>query len=463
MSVYKIIQELRGTRSKNEKEAIIRREQDNTELKEFFRLALNPFIKFYQKKDFWIDEHFGTNSLTDAMEFLVQRIASREITGYEAEAAIVTTLESLTEEDAEVIKLILKKDPDCGVQTTIDKVWVGLIPSYPCLLASPWSDKLAMKMPWKTGVIMQKKSDGLRCNLHIDEEGTVKAFTRAGNELNVHGHFDCLGVIRELRGFVVDGELLTFNQESGKFNNRQTSNGICNKAVRGTMSKQESEQLHLVCWDLIHTKDFATGSGSVPYNRRLKRLQNIVEFQTMLKWLWSVVETETVYEISHAQEFYQRMLSEGEEGAMAKDPSDWWSDKRLKTILKLKSEATADVRVVGWKAGTDALEGNLGSLIVQTEDGKCVTNMSGFPLKLRSEIFANLTNLPVEYKVVNGSLVDVLTANPGDCDVKMDSIVEVLYNQKIMAKDSQVWKLFLPRFSQNRHDKTIANTLEELV
>ena len=50
--VYKIIQEIKATRSRNEKESIVAREVDNIELKMFFRLALSPHIHFYQKKKF---------------------------------------------------------------------------------------------------------------------------------------------------------------------------------------------------------------------------------------------------------------------------------------------------------------------------------------------------------------------------------------------------------------------------
>lgn len=462
MKIYSIIQELRATRSKLEKESILLREKDNLILKQFFRLALNPFIKFYQKKDFnvTVTASVTNNNLSLAMEYLETVIAGRKITGHEAEAAIIRVLESLVADDAEVIKLILKKDPDCGVQTTLDKVWPGLIPSYPCLLASPWSDKLAAALPWASGVIAQKKSDGLRCNLHIDEEGTVKAFTRAGNELNVHGKFDSLGQFA--KGQVIDGELLTVNPETGKFNNRQTSNGICSKAIKNTMSQEEANMLHLVAWDIIPASDFQRGiTVNLPYEARLNNLYAVVN-EASSPLLLSVVETEFVNSIEEANAFYQRMLSEGEEGAMVKTRSDEWADKRLKTTLKMKSECTADVVVTGWKGGEGKLAGNLGSLIVETADGKCVTNMSGFPLKLRSEIYANLINALVAYEVVESSGSVIYYANPGDCDVTMGSVVEVMYNQKIKARDSEVYKLFLPRFSKTRPDKKTANNLEDL-
>ncbi len=459
MSVYKIIEELRATRSKLEKEAILRREINNDTLKEFFRLALNPFINFYQKKEFEVEGR-GDNSLMLTMAWLEDTISKRVITGGDAIALINKYLEQLSPDDAKVIKMILQKNPDCGVQTTLDKVWPGLIPSYPCLLASPWDVKLAAKMFWSRGVIMQKKSDGLRCNLHIDAEGNVKAFTRAGNELNLHGRFNSLG--QHFKDVVIDGELLTLNPETGKFNNRQTSNGICSRAIKNTMEPHQAEMLHLVSWDIIPAEDFAKGyTSGYPYQARLNDLSHTVN--TLCDdYLISIVDTKIVHSIEEAQTYYQFMLDQGEEGAMAKDGYDDWVDKRLKTILKMKSENTADMKVIGFKEGEGKLKGNLGSLEIESNDGKCVASMSGFSLKLRSEIYANLMGQPVPYTVVTKDGEETRCANPGDTDVQMGSIIEVLYNQKLLGRDSTVWSLFLPRFSQTRHDKTVANNLEDL-
>jgi len=467
MSILTILNELNATRSKLDKEAILMREKSNEDLKNFFRLALNPFINFYQKKEFAaVGEGVGAYTLQSAMYILEAHIAARKATGNDAIEVINAQLKALTPDDAEVVKRILQKDPKCGVQTQANKAWPKLIPEYPCLLASPWDDKLASKMPWKTGVIMQKKSDGLRCNLHVDADGIVKAFTRAGNELNVHGRFDSLGQF--FKGFVIDGELLTVDTETGKFNSRQVSNGICSKAIKNTMSTAEADMLHLVSWDIIPAEDFAYGRTTrFPYSARLATLQTMCGVSASK--LISIVETAFANSVEEAQEFYQRMVSEGEEGAMAKDPGDEWCDKRLKTILKMKGENTADMRVVGFKEGTGKLVGNLGSLEIATDDGKCVTSMSGFTLKFRSGIYANLMNKPVPYFVAAGNdpttgepMWIEHTAMPGDCDVNLSSIIEVLYNQKIKARDTDVWSLFLPRFSKTRDDKIHTNNLEDL-
>ena len=462
MSTYKILQALAATRSRNEKEAILQAEVENVELKTFFKLALDPFINFFQKKSFVHNPNKNTTSnLSNAMEFLVSRISTRVVTGNAAINEINTVLKTLNKDDAKCLMMILQKDPRAGLGiSTVNKVWAGLIQEFPCLLATAWDDKLAAKLPWATGVMSQLKSDGLRVNIIIDANGGVTAYTRAGNELNMFGQFDILGT--KFKSVVIDGELLTINTETGKFNNRQTSNGICNKAVKNTMSAAEAVTLHCVSWDVIPLADFMKAKSALQYKERWATLQKMMEQIPELSGIISTVPSRIVHSINQAQEHYTEMLSVGEEGTMVKDPAMLWSDTRSKLQLKLKDTATADMQVVGFIEGTGKLVGNLGSLNVQTSDGLCNVSMSGFSMKVRSEIYANLKDIPVVYTMVVDGVEKEFTANPGDIDVNLLSIIEIKYNQKILARDSNVWSLFLPRFSKTRPDKKIANTLAEL-
>jgi ATP-dependent DNA ligase len=170
-----------------------------------------------------------------------------------------------------------------------------------------------------------------------------------------------------------------------------------------------------------------------------------------------------VYSISEAQEHYQELLSEGEEGSILKDMDMVWENKRSKKQLKLKASDPGDFIITGYKAGEGKLVGNLGSLIVETSDGKLVSNMSGFSLKLRSEIWANITDAPVSYKMVIGSSDVEFFANPRDTDINIGSIIECEFNQLVKGKDSDVYSLFLPRFKQSRPDKLVPNSLSELL
>lgn len=459
MSIYSIIEQLRATSSKKEKEKILRDNIDNGTLKNFFRLALNQYINFYQKKPFKLPTISVQNTYTldYAMEFLEVVIARRSITGNAAFNEIQNTLDNMDPDDAACIALILQKDPDCGVDTLAEKVWKGISPKYPCLLATAFTEELVKKhFDFTKKIYVQLKLDGLRVNIVVDDHGVVTVFTRSGRVMDVYGvfdHFSSYGM-----GLVYDGELLTVNSE-GNFNNRQTSNGICSKAVKGTMSEAEASSLHVVLWDVIDLNDFNSGAGTTPYETRFDTLQTILVNDARA----SIVQSKLVTSLEEVNEFYSEKIAEGEEGAMLKCGNMIWEDSRSKKQLKLKAVNTCELRVSGAFEGKGALEGNLGSLQLKSDDGLVDVNMSGFNLKLRSEIWANIQNKPVQYSVKEGLYWTFKTANPKDTDINIGSIVEVTYNQKIKSRDSDTWSLFLPRYHSFRMDKTSTNTFEEII
>ncbi len=463
MSVYSVIQELASTRSGNDKKAILQREVDNKDLKTFFRLALSNQIRFYQKKPINSTCKSVGIELRDAMQRLYDNIAMRSITGNSARDYIEDLLSWVTDEDEFVLKLILQKKSGCDIGSAIvNKIWPKLIPDFPCLLATNYDDKLGTKLFASSDLsIAQVKSDGLRVNIVVDEEGGVTCYTRSGNTLELFGVFDVVGQC--VKSVVIDGELLTINKSTGKYNPRTTSNGICSKAIHGTMSKEESEQLHMTAWDMIPLADFKAEKSNLIYTTRMYDLQNMLRKNPQLATLISLIETKPVKSIEEANEYYQEVQSRGEEGIVLKSSKMLWENKRSKLQLKLKSELICELRVKGWLPGKGELLGNLGALQCFSEDEKVEVNMSGFSLKLRSEIFANLTGQAVKYGMVVGDEMKTFTAYPGDCDINIDSIISVKYNGKIKAKNSGVYSLFLPRFECVRNDKTSANLIEEIL
>lgn len=462
MNTYKIIKELASTRSRNEKEAILTKHKDNEDLKTFFKLALCPFTNFYQKKVFVqnIDTTFEQIPLGTSMSWLSMNIASRRFTGNTAIEKIQELINSSCADDAKVIMHILQKESGCDLgASTINKIWPKLIPTYPCLLATAYDEKLANKLNWKDGCYSQLKSDGGRVNLIIDFDRTVKVFSRSGNELNVFGVFDYLGNFDKLLGHMIDGEMMTVDN-LGKFNPRTVSNGVFNKCVRNTLSEQESTTLRVTVWDMVPLQDFYNELSLLSYSFRFNKLSTILSEIGVTKL--SIIPSKIVHSIQQANEHYQELLAAGEEGSMLKDQDMIWENKRSKKQLKLKSEVTGDFLVTGSTPGVGKLTGNLGSLIIETSDGKVVASMSGFSLKLRSEIWANITDTDISYVMVVDGENKVFTSKPGDTDIKINSIIECEYNQLVKGKDNEIHSLFLPRFKCVRNDKDKANTIKEL-
>ena len=427
-TVYEILRDIAETSSTNGKLAIAAANKDNEELKETFRLAYSPFVQFYIRKipDYTCDGS-NTYTLEDAYVSLMQ-LSNRQVTGNAAIEFLRELLTGMSPNDASVLERVIGKDLKCGAGNSLtEKTWKGLIPTYPVLLCSPQSEKLLAKLPWKTGVVAQVKSDGARCNVVV-QGNTVRVFSRNGKEINTLGRFDFLSVLEDC---VIDGELLH------NAANRQTGNGIVNRCIKGEPVKEETEGLRLVAWDLISLVDFDAGKGTVSGDVRLKQLEQVVaHFKNPALVL---VEGKMVYSIEEAQTFYQEMIDRGEEGIICKHPKHIWEDKRSKDLVKFKAEETATLRCVGWeygKAGTKNAK-RLGNIICETSDGLLRVNVgTGFSDEQRDSI--------KEEDIVG-------------------KLVEVMYNQKILGKNNEKHSLFLPRFLDFRLDKDEADTLDHLV
>lgn len=459
MTIYQIIQQLEATSLRTEKEKILRDNKDNEVLQRFFFLCLDPFTTFGVKKIPKPNKTDQKISLEEAM-VLLDKLATREITGNSAIDFLANLLGSLEDEDRDVLTRIVKRKPNCGVSdSTVNDIWEKLVPVYPCLLASPFTEKLVSNFDWKNAWV-ETKYDSKRCNIIVNT-GTVRLFSRSGQEMNVLGSFDSLNT-PQTNGFMIDGELIARNKD-GSYLTRSVSNGIANKATKNTLSQEEADSLILVAWDIVPYEDFLDGYSPIPLKTRLQILkERITSLEAIGVTKILLAEGQRVYSMEEVHSFYAKMIERNEEGCMLKDLNDPWEDTRSKKVIKFKEEKSAEFRIMGWNDGKDALEGNLGSLNCESEDGIVKFDCSGFPLELRSQIYANLTNAPVKYSVVKLNEETVLVANPGDCPITLFSVIEVTYNRKEQDKHGN-WSIFLPRFKQHRDDKKKANTFEEIL
>lgn len=277
------------------------------------------------------------------------------------------------------------------------------------------------------------KSDGMRCNI-IVEDGKVTVFSRNGRLIETHGVFDYLG--KTNKNFVIDGELLVRNKD-GKFLDRKTGNGICNKALKGTGTKAQAESFFLNAWDYIPLVDFRNGLCTDSYKTRFLNLQGIVgdiKYYTENINI-GVIESTVINSLEQAQAIFGCYLLRGEEGAILKDKTAIWEDKRSKQLIKLKAELDADLLVVGIIPGTGKYEGMIGSLVCTDADS--IINVN-----------------------VGSGLSDEQRKTLKESDV-IGKVVTVTYNAKIQSKDKS-WSLFLPRLIEIREDKDTPNTFKEI-
>lgn len=90
---------------------------------------------------------------------------------------------------------------------------------------------------------------------------------------------------------------------------------------------------------------------------------------------------------AYVQTAFRRMLDNAHEGAMVKDYSARWEAKRTYAWMKMKEEATADLKIVAFKEGAGKYEGTLGALVVKYK--KALVPVSGMTDKQRTEFWDN--------------------------------------------------------------------------
>jgi len=434
MNINAIFNDLASNASRNYKLEKLREHQGNETLREVIRLALCPFTQFYQRKipAYTRDPKFNTMTLGFAMQQLYS-LSSREVTGNAAIEFLRNLLSSLDPDDAKVIERIIDKSLDCGVQvSTANDVWPGLITEYPCMLCSPFEQKLVDKI--KFPAYAQMKMDGMRFNA-IVRDGKCEFRSRNGKEILLLGNLEQEFIA--LAGSVdcvFDGELLVMLEGDHQFADRQTGNGILNKANKGTISAKEAALVHATVWDLIPYVQFVDGYCGTPYAKRYATLQAIIAKQKADgKKIWNVTST-IVQTLEEAQEIFQGYLAEGYEGIILKDGNGAWEDKRAKHQIKFKGELECDLKIVAIEEGTGKYAGMLGAIVCESSDGKIKVNVgSGFN-------DAHRKNLGKEI---------------------LDKIVAIKYNSRIKNKLGDE-SLFLPIFIEIRDDKDIADNSKDI-
>jgi hypothetical protein len=432
MNVNKFLDSLAANASRNFKIEQLEANKNDETLREVIRLALDPFTQFYQRKipTYTKDKH--TTTLHNALGALYD-LSSRSVTGHAAIEYLRMLLSSLSEDDAKVIERIIQKDLKCGVQvSTANAVWTGLVSEYPVMLCSPFEQKLVDKINFPA--YAQMKMDGMRFNA-IVRDGKCEFRSRNGKEILLLGNLEQEFIA--LAGSidcVFDGELLVMLDGDIQFADRQTGNGILNKANKGTISEEEAAMVHASVWDLIPYAYFADGKCPTPYSKRFSTLEAIVSKQKPEgKKIWTVTST-IVQTYREAFVIFEQYLTEGFEGIILKDGSGIWEDKRAKHQIKFKGELECDLKIVAIEEGTGKYAGMLGAIVCESSDGKIKVNVgSGFN-------DAHRKNLGKEI---------------------LDKIVAIKYNSRIKNKLGDE-SLFLPIFIEIRDDKDIADSSKDI-
>jgi hypothetical protein len=432
MNLNEFFENLASNSSRNYKIAQLTVNKDNTLLKEVVRLALDPFTQFYIRK---IPKYTPNTGEGISLKFALDSIgdlSKRLVTGNAAIDHLRSNLEALNEQDAKVIERIIQKDLKCGVQvSTANAVWTGLVSEYPVMLCSQFEEKLVNKL--KFPAYVQLKMDGMRFNA-IVKDGKCEFRSRNGKEIQLLGNLEQEFIaLANGKNVVFDGELLV--NDKGVVLDRQTGNGILNKANKGTISDLEAHKVHATVWDIIPYDDFTKGKSTFDYHTRFSALESL-----SLPKKIHLVESTVVASLEEAQTIFEKYLADGQEGIILKDMSGVWEDKRAKHQIKFKGEMECDLEILAVEEGTGKYAGKLGAVVCasRSKDGKriVVSVGSGFNDDHRDNLWAIR-------------------------DTLIGKIVAVKYNMRIQNKAGEE-SLFLPIFVEVRYDKEVADSIEDI-
>jgi ATP-dependent DNA ligase len=435
--VYEIIKELENTPGLNDKQAILERNVDNRLLRQFFFMALNPHMMFGIKKIPEYQSSAEIVTLGEAMQELY-KLVNREVTGNAAVRHLQGILSELDDGDQEVIERIIKKEPDCKVSYKIvNKVWKKLIPVTPYMRCASSNEKNYARINYPACV--QKKANGMFLNiLHLD--GDIELQTRNGKPVELFDNLDDEIIVPDhrCRHFVIIGEALVL-EENGEIMERKKGNGLLNKAIQGTITKDVAARVVIDVWDVIPYDEWLKGIDNTPYKCRLEFLEEITRESNKIQ----IIETKKVDSFEEAYKYFKLMIDDGEEGAVLKNFDGIWKDHTSPNQVKMKVKDPADLICVGtyphkkhadWIGGLN-LESSDGIIKVNTGSG--LTHVSDDPNVIPDRL------QPPSYFIGN--------------------IVELEYNEITEDKKTKQKSLFLPIYQCVRFDKSEADSYETIL
>lgn len=435
-SVTQILNELRSTSSKNEKERILRENVDNNDLREAFRVAYSKELNFFVrnlKVDLKVP---GLLPLDKSVNMLIENIAGRKYTGDDAKSYMTQLVQTC--EEPETLLAIINRDLECGVQTTItNKVWKDLITEPPYQSYTLFKEDLLRKFNYKDA-FSDEKMDGLYADIMVWPDVVVFR-SRSGKELNFRAPVAVEEALMEYATkngpFVAHGEGLVIDESYPHgVQPREIGNGYLNQ----DSEEIDRDRVRLVVWDMVTMDEYIARNSKVKYAVRRASTRGMT-LEVNIPEHFQMVRGRKINSLREAIEHFIEMRKQKKEGTVLKSADMLWGDNKTKKGIKLKNEFDVDLIVVGTTAHKKK-EGWIGALICQTRDGLL-------------EVGAG------------SGLTDALRKKSPDYFI--GQVITIKANDITESDTKDLQSLFLPRlnykFVEIRNDKTKANSLEEVI
>lgn len=432
--IYNLLNEIKKESSLKKKEELLQLHK-NDELLRFFQYVLNT-DRIYNVRltNINIIGHSSDPIDPNEVYLLLDQLSVRTITGNKALEEVEELFSQCSLSQQELLRMILDHSMRIGISDkTVEKVFgKGSIKTQqlPIMLATANSTKALSNIEFPA--YAQTKMDGARCIAKIDEFGNTSLFTRTGKlylrldhiENEIKSSLSEYGWEHQFP-YYMDGEIIFIDESDHSPVSRKISNGLANKSIKDTISKEEGKRARYIIWDLYTEKD------GVKYDQR---------FQTMIKYIDNClyiepVRNQLVYDMEQVEEVFLDELKNGNEGIVLKNINSLFENKRSKNLVKFKDVKDADLKCIDVTEGQGKYVGMIGSLELESSDGL------------------------VKVSVGSGLTDEDRKKDPSEY---INKIIEIKYNER-MFQDNKEDSLFLPVFVEARFDKIEANSSEEIL
>lgn len=363
-----IIQQLEADNSRLAKEEILQKAAD-ANLTEFFdglRMALDNLYTFGVKQVPIKDEDNGQGLSWDNFLELADSLYRRKLTGHAARDAVKLAMDVATKDQwNDWYRRILIKDLRCGVsEKTVNKVLkkssIAPVPVFECMLAHDGANH-ETKITGKK--ILQPKLDGVRAITVVDYESrTVTMYTRNGKVLENFTHITeyLEKFIDEIgRSMVFDGEVVSSSFQT-----------LMKQVHR--KSDVQAQDARLCLFDVIPLVEFKAGKSVMAQKRRVQFLNNFANIFKDSGFIEIIPQIEVnldefLGEVEY-RDYNKKMVEEGFEGIMIKDPEAKYECKRSTAWLKQKPFIEVSLPIIEVEEGTGRNVGRLGAFVCEGMD-----------------------------------------------------------------------------------------------
>lgn len=422
--VKEIFTQLQSTNSKLEKQRIIRENKDNKKFTDTLVFLLSPY-KLTGLSERKINKKVGTvRGTITSWENVVEYLSTHN-TGTDHDIALIQDFIANQPEDMQdFYKGLITKSIKLGCDAKIvNDVIPNLIPTFSVQLGTP-IEKCKLKGNEK--IFISRKLNGSRC---VYYKG--KFYTRQGKEYIGLDHIksDIERIVDY--NIVLDGELIRKNiDDKSDSENFQIGVGIANSKANN------KEELKLVVFDMMTTKEFERGYSDKTYYDRLCDILDL-EYKCLTNCLDSLEVVEFIYNGYDHNEIWSCLdLAEQRdwEGIIINLDTPY-ECKRTKNLIKVKKFFEMDLRCISVnEATTGKYKGVLGSITCKYKNGT-VDVGSGFSDGQREYYFNNPNE--IVGKIVTVKYKEATTNKNGGESLQFPVFVVVRFDKNIADDEIQ--------------------------